>query len=115
MTITANYIKHIEREIIEISLNALEKNELTEEDLKNIAETVLETSGKIALHDELLTMLEGLAVNWPIFSNTLILEKGKKLEEHKGAVIDSVLGLAKSGQIQEAIAVAKSFTNTNAL
>lgn len=115
MTITANYIKHIQKEVIMTSLSAFEKKEVTRDDLSEIAKLVLAATEDMTLHSELTSMLQVLSSKWPIFSNLLVIEKGKELEEHKQAAITNILSLTKEGKIQDAISAAKTFTSTPAI
>lgn len=115
MTITANYIKHIQREIITMTVKAYEQNEVSEAEMSEIAKLVLAATEHMTLHSELTTMLQALAAKWPMFSNLLTIERGKELEEHKEEAINNVLSLTKEGKIQDAISAAKTFTSTTAI
>ncbi|CAN5200680.1 hypothetical protein BH09PAT1_BH09PAT1_1260 [soil metagenome] len=115
MTITANYIKHIEKEIITMTMNSYEKNELDDAQMSEIAKIVLAATENMTLHSELTSMLQALGSKWPMFGNLVTIEKGKELEEHKQAAINDVLSLTKDGKIQDAISAAKIFTSVSNL
>jgi hypothetical protein len=110
MAFTADDIRKIEREIIETTLPVFEKNEVSEDDLRQIATIVLDGIEGITTHEKMIELLEQLAQRWPMFLKLVTIEKGKMREDKKEGIVDDVMQLAKAGQIQQAISMAKTMT-----
>jgi hypothetical protein len=110
MDLTEQYKESIERKIVEAIISALDKKEIQESELSQIAGMVLDGIDKVSSQDQLIDFLTTLSDRWTIFKNILEIEKGqiKSVLEKKTA--DDVLQLANTGNIEEAIRLAKTVT-----
>lgn len=110
MDFTESHKKEIEKQIVEAIITSLDKDNLKTTELPNIANFVLERIDNIKTHNELILFLGELARIWPVFVNLTAIEKGEVKEIKEDEVAQSVLTLAKSGKIDEAINLAKTMT-----
>lgn len=110
MEVTEEHKKQIERKIAEVMITALEDGKVGEADLPTIATFVLEKIDKAQNHDELIKSLDELSAKWPVFENLEQIERGEVSEASEDTVEKGVLKLAKSGQVEEAINLAKTVT-----
>lgn len=101
----------IEQAITDIILGQIEKETLTVEESSEIVGFCLEKIHALNSEEELLSFLSETSVKWPIFSGLASLEQGKTKEEQKDEAIDNVVSLVKSGNIDEAVNMAKSANN----
>lgn len=112
MEITLEYKNEVERKIVEIVMQALERGMLQQQDLPPIGEFVLDRIDKIKNHQELFQFLDDLSHKWSIFDPLLTLEKGRVKDAKEDEVFRNVLTMAKSGKVEEAISLAKTMTQT---
>lgn len=111
MDITQEYRTEIERQIVETVVTALEQNPaFSKDDLPLIGDFVLERIDTITTRTAMVDFLEQLAGKWSIFTNLCTTEKGKLQDQKEEQVMKQVLTLAKDGQIDTAIDLAKSAT-----
>jgi len=110
MEVTDEHRTEIERKILKAIINALENNQVTEEDLPNIADFVLARIDDCKNHDQLIKFLDELSQKWPFFEGLEQIERGEVTEAKEDQVEQEVLNLAKSGKVTEAINLAKTVT-----
>jgi len=104
------HVKEIERKILEAIVQGLERKQLLAADIPEIANFVLAKVAKCNSHNELISGLDELSQKWPIFKGILQLEQGEIAEAKEDSAEEEVLRLAKTGQVDAAINLAKSFT-----
>ena len=102
--------KKIYNDIVEVIITALEKNELSSSEIPKIANFVLVQIDAVNNHEDLITFLKNLSNKWPIFENIEEIEKGEVKDQKEEEVAEGVLQMAKSGNVEEAINLAKTMT-----
>lgn len=110
MNFTDQHKEEVERKIVEAIASAVEKKEIEESVLPDISEFVLDRIDKIQTQELLVEFLRLLSDKWSIFKGVFDLESGalRSLLDKKTA--DDVSQLANSGNIEEAIRIAKTAT-----
>lgn len=103
-------VTNIQSAIVEKIAQALEGEKITEDELPTIATFVLNNTKSLTTEEQLLAFLDELAKKWPFFEPIEELEKGRAREAGEDKVVADVLKLAKSGQINEAVDLAKTVT-----
>lgn len=101
----------IEQEITQVILNQIEKETLTVDESSEIVGFCLEKIQAVNTEEEMASFLADISVKWPIFSGIVSLEQGKAKEEQKDEAVDNVVSLVKTGNIEEALNMAKSANN----
>ncbi|MDO8487167.1 MAG: hypothetical protein Q7S45_02665 [Candidatus Curtissbacteria bacterium] len=112
MDINDQHKKELERKILEQIIDGLEDNKLTSDELPTIAGFVLSGLENVMTHEQVMKFLTDLSSKWPIFQNLALLEKGEVQEAHEDKIEEQVLNLAKSGNVEEAISLAKTVTKS---
>lgn len=97
-------IKRLTRDL----LDAMEKNQVTEADLPQIADFILEKVDKAQNHELLIKLIDELSQKWSFFEKVEQLERGEVKEHTEDKAEKDVLMLVKSGRTEEAINLAKS-------
>jgi hypothetical protein len=110
MDVTESHLVEIEKSIIEVIVRSLEEQKLSEQDLPKIAEFVLNGIKNIKDHEQIVAFLYGLSSNWPVFDHLEEIERGEMQDTIEDKGEKEVLSLAKNGNIEEAIRLAKSMT-----
>lgn len=110
MDVSEEKLTNIQSAIVEKIAQALEEEKVAEDELPEIATFVLEKTNNITTEEQLLLFLDDLAQKWPFFEPIEELEKGREREKGEEQVVEDVLKLAKSGQINEAVDLAKTVT-----
>ncbi len=113
MNFTMHHKTDVERQIVEAIASALDKKELTEEQLPEISSFILSRIDLITDSDELLVFLSDLSNKWPSFINILDIEKGKikEITEQEAAV--KAAELIKNGSIDDAMNLVKNTNSQN--
>lgn len=111
MDFSPAYKNEIERKIVEAIANAIENQILTEGEVAEVARYVLDTIDTINSQQQLVEFLRNLSSKWTFFSNLLVLESGEIQHQKDTEAASKILELAKSGNIDEALHLAKSSTN----
>lgn len=106
----ADEIKLIEKETVDLLISALDKEEITEEELPFICDYILTKTDEIEDHAEVMPFLRELADRWRIFTPLLVKQSGEIKEKAEGEVAAGVLTLAQVGKIEQAIKLAKTMT-----
>jgi nicotinamide mononucleotide adenylyltransferase len=98
--------------------DAVEKEEITISEASSIARYILENIEKTQNNAELVSFIEKLAQNWPIFSSILTMEQNDVMEEKaqeaeaveqkEEAAVEEISQLLKENKIDEAAEAAKS-------
>ena len=110
MDVDLEHKKKIYNDIVEVIITALEKNELSSSEIPKIANFVLVQIDAVNNHEDLITFLKNLSNKWPIFENIEEIEKGEVKDQKEEEVAEGVLQMAKSGNVEEAINLAKTMT-----
>jgi hypothetical protein len=101
----------LEKQIVEIAFNEIDKKALTVDQAREIMIFWLSKTKTATNEEELLNFVTEFVSKWPIFSPVAIIEQGKIRREYEGKVTDDVMSLVNSGKIEEALALAKSANN----
>ena len=101
----------IEERITQVILGEIEKETLTIDQSSEIVNYCLEKIKPVNTQEELLAFLSEISAKWPMFSQLVILEQGKAKEENKEEAVENIVDLVKSGNIDEAVNMAKSANN----
>lgn len=110
MPLLEQHRKELEHRIVDTMITALEKNEVSEDELTDIAGFVLERIDTLGNEDQAAEFLTELSAKWGFFKPILVLELGKVKSEVEKKIARDVLSLANSGNIEEAIRLAKTMT-----
>ena len=112
MDVTKEHKDHILNQIVETAITALENDTLAEDQLQVIANYTLSAIDTITTGEQMVTFLSGLSEKWPLFASIEQLEKAQTQEKVESEVAEGVLTLAKTGNIDDAIKLAKSVTES---
>lgn len=112
MIFSAEHKELIERQTLDVIATALDRNELTEAGIPPISRFILNRIDSIHNTDELILFLQDLSVKWPMFKGVLDIEKGKLHTVLEKKAVSDISTLTHNGNIEEAIHVAKSATQT---
>lgn len=103
--------KHaIETKVTDTIIASLENGKLKEADLPALSDLILERIDGIDSEEKLEAFLEELAAQWDIFAPILSLEVGKRQEQKEKAALDQAISLVHTGNIDDAISLAKTAT-----
>ncbi len=112
MDFTQEHKTEIENKIVETIADEVEKGNLKEENLKDIADFVLGRIDQIKNQDELIAFLFELSTKWTVFKTIETMERANLKGKVEKEVAEGVLMLAKNGKIDEALNLAKTMTKT---
>ncbi len=112
MDFTEEHKHDIEMRIVRRIILAIEKQELTSADLPNIADLILARIDTIKTQDELAEFLTELSARWSVFKDVLEIELGRVKSNLEKKIARDVLNLANAGNIEEAIRLARTMTET---
>ncbi len=107
MEFTQEKKNQIEKEIVDISISALENNAINEDILGEVSIFVLSRIDKIASLDELKSFLKDLYSRWSVFEPLYREQIGEEREKRDEVVIEKAENLVKNGNIDEAIQIMK--------
>lgn len=110
MQVTEHHKEEVERRIVEAMIRGLEEGKLTTQESSTIAGIVLGRVDTIATQDAMAEFLTELSAKWPIFQPLMQIELGKVRSILEQKIAHDVLQLAHSGNIEEAIKLAKTMT-----
>lgn len=110
MDVSEDHKREIEGKIVEDIVLGLENSKLTQMDLPIIADFVLRKIDTVSDHEQMVAFLTELSDKWTIFENIKKIEIGEVKDKTEDKVAENVLNLAKSGQIENAISLAKTMT-----
>jgi len=98
----------IEQELVRIILGEIESEKLSFDQSKEITEYSVPKLKSITSEDDLLKFITELSTKWPLFTPLVTFEQGKAKEEQKDVVTDNIMDLVDSGNINEAVDLAKT-------
>lgn len=101
----------VEKQIVEIALQKMEKGELDQYEIAKIANMVLERIDSINTEEDLHLFLIDLTARWPVFLPIEKLQEARLKEYKEDDVHRKVLELTRSGKIDEAIELSKTVTS----
>lgn len=107
------YKNKIGERLTRILLDALEKQEISEDEASDISSYILDNINKAKDNVQLFDFLTTLAKTWPIFSKALATEQEEILNNKKEEAIGQASGLIKENKIDEAIKVVENATDQN--
>jgi hypothetical protein len=102
--------QEIDKKLTEAIVAGVENGKLVESDLVPISDMILARFDHITTDEQLLAFLKDLASRWDAFSQLLASEVGKLKDELEKKVLGQVLDLTHSGNIDEAISLARTAT-----
>jgi len=111
MELSAEHKKDVERKIVEMVIDGLEKDTISAQEAQNAASFILEKIYLLKTTEELASFLQELSSKWPIFTNLHTIEQGQAKEKQEDAVVQKVEELTESGNIDEALNLAKTATD----
>lgn len=106
------YQEKLEEKIVNLLIDALEAEKITEETMSTISGYVLDNVTGVTDNKSAITFLEDLTKQWDMFKPLLTLEKSILQEQIEDEVADGVLLLLEHGKLDSAIKLAKSATAT---
>lgn len=102
----------VEQQIVDATLNEFEKGNFTEDQMREIADFTVSAMKNVQSVQDIYNFLQLLSSRWPIFQNLVTIEGGVMKEASDKQVYSGVLDLAKHGNIEEAVKLAKTATNS---
>ncbi len=105
-----SHVEDVEKKLLKELVRAIDEEKVTDEETTRMAQTVLDRVDKAKDQNELLLALADLSIKWPFFANVEDIEKGVAQDAVEDKTEQDVLNLAKSGQVEEAITLAKTAT-----
>lgn len=82
--------KEIESKLVTQILSSLEQNKISLQDMKEIANFILDRIEVVKDKTQLIIFLEGLQNKWNVFKNIYLVYKNMMLEEKEKAVINKL-------------------------
>lgn len=110
MDITKEFKDKLELSIVEGIAFGLENKTLAESDLPQISQFVLDKIDTINTQEELRTFLAELSEKWSALKQVELIAMRDLNQQHEMRTVEQVTDLANSGQIEEAIDLAKLTT-----
>ena len=98
-----NVKKLIEQHVVERMISALDRDEIKDTDVPDIADFVLKGVDSITSEEEKMAFLRELASKWRIFTGLLVTQSGEVREKVEDEVAGGVLALAQHGKIEEVL------------
>lgn len=108
MDITKDYITQVERQLLHVMVSAVENGTLTLDQAIDAAKEIIAQVEPASTHPALVSALIILSEQWPPFAQVANVEMARVIEGQKKAVVKNALSLAEKGDIDKALAVAKS-------
>lgn len=110
MELTRDEKELVAKNLVELVLAAIKKQELTTEDMPLIADAFLGRVDYLKTREELIVLLQSMAEKWPSISQLVQIQQGKITEQQEVVAAQNVQELVKQGNIQEALTAAKAAT-----
>ena len=110
MSFDEEHKKKIEEQLVQQIISALEQEKIDSPTSSIISGYILDNIDTIQTQQDLHLFLLDLSTRWPFFSTIYELEKGQEQEAHKDEKIADIQNMLKSGNIEEALTIAKSAT-----
>ncbi len=110
MQISAQQKEQLQKDILITIANALDKEELKEEEIPHISHFMLNWLPTILTQEDVHTFLQDLTAKWPLFKTISLVEAGKEKEQKEDKVLNDVVALTQKGNIDEAIKLARTVT-----
>lgn len=98
----------VKSRLVEAIARAVEEGKLTESQLPEIADFILENMAQAQDHPQIVALTLHLASRWPIFHNVALAEKGEEKKAIEEQTANQMIELIKSGNTTEALHLAKS-------
>jgi len=99
-------INEIEGEILQVIVNSIREEKLTQEASQPIAQYVLEQIDRIENRQQLLLFLKELTSKWPMFQPLIDIEQGKIERKIEEKTAQDVATLIRSGRTKQALQLA---------
>jgi uncharacterized protein YdaT len=100
----------LEREIIEIIANCLEKDLIKETDVPPIVTFYGEKIDNAQSEEDLQAFISEFVQKWPVFNALKIPADQNATEKNEQQITQNVVNLAKEGKLEEAVDLAKTVT-----
>lgn len=111
MQLDEAYRAEVQRQLIHAIIIGLESSQLKDSDLPEIAAQILDGLPVVNNHQQLIALLEKLGQQWEVFTKVANTEMARMIETKKDGVVNQALALARQGNIEDALAVAKTLTS----
>jgi hypothetical protein len=96
----------LEKKITEEIINQYEKQAMSNQEMADLAQFILERYEKITNHEELVNFMNELENQSPFFKNLATIEKGEDAKSAEQDAAKQALELLQSGQAGQAAQVA---------
>ena len=110
MDLTEERKKEIKMKLMEAIIASLENSRLSVNELSSVASFILDRIDKVADQDQLRFFLSELSAKWPIFTDLLVTEISGPQEVKEDKLAEDMTTLIKTGEIDEAVDLAKTVT-----
>lgn len=111
MELMEQHKKDVERKLVDAIITALEQGNLRSEEVPAVSDFILQKIELLKTHHDLVGFLDELSTQWPVFSQVDILEHAEEQEETERLATANVQDLINHGDLDAAIAAAKTVTN----
>ncbi len=98
----------VKSRLVEAIARAVEEGKLTEPQLPEIADFILDNMSQAQTHQQVVALTLHLASRWPIFHNIAMIEKGQERKVIEETTANRMIDLIKSGDTVGALHLAKS-------
>ncbi len=103
--------RDLEKRIVDAALDEMEAGKLSEQELTNIANFIIDYLRPTKNQTEIDNFLNQAASKWQFLQGIKLVEQSEFKEAVEDEILDGVLTLAKHGKVEEAIKLAKSATS----
>ena len=110
MELTSEYKEAIAKQLLSLMTKALQENTVTELDLQEMAEWFSLRTKTMTTRAEMTAFIAELAAKWPVLAPLVTLETAKAKEAEEVQVAQNVTELVRTGNLDDALQVAKSAT-----
>lgn len=96
------------RLIVEVALDRLEKGQLTQAQMPEIANFVLTNVDRATDHHQIVKVALDLASRYPIFKNVAEIESGEERKFIESSTAQTMAQMIKEGKVQDALNLSKT-------
>jgi len=113
MALAQEQANAIYKHILDAVILGLESKEIEAYEASEIAEYVLDKVEKLQSETEVNKLYEDLSDLWPFLDVLMQEQRTENQEKFEGEATEGALALLQHGKVDDALALAKSATNTN--
>jgi hypothetical protein len=115
MELSEEHKKEVSRRLVETIITSLQEDLLSADDYDEVADFVVTRMDAVKTNEELMQFLRELSSKWKIFTHVLVVESAATRDQAEDKVYDNAVALAESGKLDEALTLAKSATEAEAV